>query len=395
MSAQIKVTRLFGAVLVTLALVPWLGIAPAAATGGGADKSDRKSDSRSDDEAGDKSGSSSSGNQKVTLCHRTNSETNPYVRITVSVNSVIKDAGHDGHEGPVYAAGMKAAKQKWGDIIPSFSYAGGSYAGKNWPAGSAIYAAGCGVATGGGHTSAPPTITVTATPSSGGGGTHQKVTLCHRTNSETNPYVRITVSVNSVIKDAGHDGHNGPVFAAGMKAAHQKWGDIIPSFTYTTKTGSTASYGGKNWPAGQAIFDAGCVVGQPTSTTSVSPSETSSVTPTDTGSGTPTDTGSGTPTDTTSASPTGTQTVTTTVTGPSGTVTVTQTVTGGTSVLPTKIGNDGDDTGVLGGKTGVLPRTGLDLPLGAALGLSFLLLLAGGALLVVPSRLTTERNRRH
>ena len=64
-----------------------------------------------------------------------------------------------------------------------------------------------------------------------------------------------------------------------------------------------------------------------------------------------------------------------------------------TSVLPTKIGTD--DTDVLGGSTGVLPHTGLDLPLGAALGLSFLLLLAGGALMVVPSRVNTERNRRH
>ena len=86
--------------------------------------------------------------------------------------------------------------------------------------------------------------------------------------------MRITVSINSVIKSSGHDGHDGPVYAAGMKAAHQKWGDIIPSFTYPNSGGSTASYGGKNWPAGQAIFDAGCVLGQPTSTTSVSPSGT-------------------------------------------------------------------------------------------------------------------------
>ena len=178
--------------------------------------------------------------------------------ITVSINSVIKSAGHDGHNGPVYAAGMKAAHQKWGDIIPAFSYDGGRYAGQNWGAGAAIYGAGCAVGNGGGQTTPPTTITVTATPSGGGGGTPQKVTLCHRTNSDHNPYVRITVSTNSVIKSSGHEGHNGPVYAAGMKAAHQKWGDIVPSFTYTSKTGGSASYGGKNWPAGQAIFDAGC-----------------------------------------------------------------------------------------------------------------------------------------
>ena len=74
-------------------------------------------------------------------------------------------------------------------------------------------------------------------------------------------------------------------------------------------------------------------------------------------------------------------------------------VPGGVGVLPTKIGNEDDeDTGVLGtksGNTGVLAATGLNLPMGAALGLSFALLLAGGALMVLPSRLAVERNRRH
>ncbi len=377
MSVQIKVARLLGAVLVMLALVPWLGISPAAATEAKADakveaKVDSKADKKSDGKAGDTKSdvkaadkadvkadqgaakNSSSSNQKVTLCHRTNSDHNPYVRITVSINSVIKSSGHDGHNGPVYAAGMKAAHQKWGDIIPAFSYDGGSYPGQNWAAGAAIFGSGCAAEPGGGHSTPPTTITVTATPSGGDGGTSQKVTLCHRTNSDHNPYVRITVSINSVIKSSGHDGHNSQVYAAGMKAAHQKWGDVIPSFTYTTKTGDTASYGGRNWPAGRAIFDAGCAVSRPTptqfGTTSVSPSDTASV-------------------------------------SPSGT-----TSTPGTSVLPTKIGTD--DTGVLGGSTGVLPHTGLDLPLGVALGLSFLLLLAGGALLLAPSRMAV-RERRH
>ncbi len=134
-----------------------------------ASKADSKADKKSDAKAADKGAAknSSSSNQKVTLCHRTNSDHNPYVRITVSINSVIKSSGHDGHNGPVYAAGMKAAHQKWGDIIPAFSYDGGSYAGQNWAAGAAIFGAGCAVPTGGGHTTPPTTITVTATPSGG------------------------------------------------------------------------------------------------------------------------------------------------------------------------------------------------------------------------------------
>jgi hypothetical protein len=88
-------------------------------------------------------------------------------------------------------------------------------------------------------------------------------------------------------------------------------------------------------------------------------------------------------------------------------VTETVTTTGGVAVLPTKIENNGgggggggvDNSGggteVLGTKTGVLAATGMNLPMGTALGLSFALLLAGGALMVLPSRMAVERNRRH
>ena len=227
MPAHIKLLRLLGAALVTIALVPWLGVSPAAATGGGvatgssaakaddakrdssaksqhgregtakagqagkadteADRAAAKSDSKAKSDGKAKSEgkarsngtaksvtgktdtaksddtAKSSGNQKVTLCHRTNSDSNPYVTITVSINSVIKSSGHDGHQGPVYAAGMKAAKQKWGDIIPAFSYPGGSYAGKNWPGGRAIFDAGCEASTGGQTTTPPPSSTPSAT----------------------------------------------------------------------------------------------------------------------------------------------------------------------------------------------------------------------------------------
>jgi hypothetical protein len=73
-----------------------------------------------------------------------------------------------------------------------------------------------------------------------------KVTICHRTNAETNPYVLITVDVASL--DGGeksdHRHHMGPVFEEGMKDAHEKWGDVIPTFTYDGVT-----YEG-NWSGG-------------------------------------------------------------------------------------------------------------------------------------------------
>ena len=66
-----------------------------------------------------------------------------------------------------------------------------------------------------------------------------KVTLCHATGSETNPYVQITVAAA-----AAYNGHLG--------SDHQNGEDIIPSFTYKGET-----YG----PQGdQSILSNGCAV---------------------------------------------------------------------------------------------------------------------------------------
>jgi hypothetical protein len=92
-----------------------------------------------------------------------------------------------------------------------------------------------------------------------------KVTICHRTNAETNPYVQITVDEASVDGDNGNDHgkgdhlfeHTGPVWYSGAKADGVTWGDIIPPFY---SDGSTLTgYPSLNWnAAGQAIFDNGC-----------------------------------------------------------------------------------------------------------------------------------------
>src|SRR6478736_7203266 len=57
-----------------------------------------------------------------------------------------------------------------------------------------------------------------------------KVTLCHATDSRTNPYVAITVDYHAVVQ-GGHGGHDGPRFSPDL-AAGTKWGDIIPSFDF-------------------------------------------------------------------------------------------------------------------------------------------------------------------
>jgi hypothetical protein len=92
---------------------------------------------------------------KATLCHATGSATNPYVEITISANAL---AAHQRH-------------QDGRDLHP-------------------VPAGGC---PGG-------------TPQSGGGhdNDHGKVTICHATGSETNPYVLITVDEHALNAHMSH-----------------------------------------------------------------------------------------------------------------------------------------------------------------------------------------------
>jgi hypothetical protein len=102
-----------------------------------------------------------------------------------------------------------------------------------------------------------------------------KVTLCHATNSYSNPYVEINVDVASVLHN-GHDGHDGPVFYPDIPK-HTKWGDIIPPFDF----GPGEVYAGKNWTAdGIAILNNGCTVPSPrtTTTTTIAGETTTSTT---------------------------------------------------------------------------------------------------------------------
>ncbi len=102
-------------------------------------------------------------------------------------------------------------------------------------------------------------LTTVATPyttfaTSGDKQDNTKVTICHRTGSATNPYVKITVSSSAAY--GGHDDqHDGPVatntnVAAKLKSQHVEWGDIIPS---------DATHAGRNWTTeGKAVYDNGC-----------------------------------------------------------------------------------------------------------------------------------------
>jgi hypothetical protein len=68
---------------------------------------------------------------KVTICHATHSETNPYVQITVSTSAVDGQGknDHSHHTGPIWYPGAKGDGVDWGDIIPPVE---GITAGLNW-----------------------------------------------------------------------------------------------------------------------------------------------------------------------------------------------------------------------------------------------------------------------
>jgi hypothetical protein len=74
----------------------------------------------------------------IDICHSTGSDSNPYV-----VNHPAKDgdvSGHAGHTGPIWSPGAET----WGDIIPPFTFDGGSFPGLNWTdEGQAIYKNDC------------------------------------------------------------------------------------------------------------------------------------------------------------------------------------------------------------------------------------------------------------
>jgi hypothetical protein len=73
-----------------------------------------------------------------------------------------------------------------------------------------------------------------------------RVTICHATQSRTNPYNQIAVAESSAVE--GHASHTGPVFGPDV----EDWGDIIPPIRPGLPRGL-------NWnAAGRAVLDNGC-----------------------------------------------------------------------------------------------------------------------------------------
>ncbi len=163
---------------------------------------------------------------------------------------------------------------------------------------------------------------------------NHKVTICHRTNSVTNPYTMPTVDAASVDGDSSNDNgqgdhlleHLGPVFDVNNPPPPphngDQWGDIIPPFY---DDGTPDGLPSLNWTAaGQAYFYNGCNI------PGVTPTITPTVTPTATPTNTPTPTPTGCQRDCGGNNPTPTPTNT-----PTPTITPTPTTGGGNNPTPT------------------------------------------------------------
>lgn len=159
---------------------------------------------------------------------------------------------------------------------------------------------------------------VFATPTSG-----DNITICHATDSQSNPYTNPTVDPNSILKNNGHDSHDGVVWYLGI--ADHSWGDIIPPFHYDYTQGQTqhvGDYPGKNWNTdGQVFWNRNCALpatptptATPTHRCSPKPTPSPSPTATPTATATATATATPTPTPTPTATPTNTPTPTPTPT---------------------------------------------------------------------------------
>ncbi|MGI5897539.1 MAG: choice-of-anchor K domain-containing protein [Candidatus Dojkabacteria bacterium] len=88
------------------------------------------------------------GVKKIRICHATDSHQNPYNNAQASMTGDVQ--GHDSHHGNnpprVWYPGIQG---KWDDIIPPFTYYGGTYPGKNWDAyGQSVYNNNCTIPTG-------------------------------------------------------------------------------------------------------------------------------------------------------------------------------------------------------------------------------------------------------
>jgi hypothetical protein len=109
-------------------------------------------------------------------------------------------------------------------------------------------------------------LAIVATPAlaTGNNNGNDKVTICHATSSEGNPYVQNQPSKSGDVN--GHDGHDNDIIPAfGYNHEHPgtiHWHGFTPHFH--SSTDHEHEYAGKNWDEeGQAIWNNDCNIPEP------------------------------------------------------------------------------------------------------------------------------------
>lgn len=146
-------------------------------------------------------------NNKITICHSTGNENNPYNEITVSINGL---NGHDDHVGDIIPAPVGGCPTSPLEIVEDTIMICHATDDETVPYEEIK------VKTNGldGHVSHENDIIpapVDGCPTSPLVIIDGKITICHATSSETNPYNEITVSVNGL---NGHVTHEGDIIPA-------------------------------------------------------------------------------------------------------------------------------------------------------------------------------------
>jgi LPXTG-motif cell wall-anchored protein len=207
--------------------------------------------------------------------------------------------------------------------------------------------------------------------------TKDKVTICHATNSDSNPYVSETVAYSSVDGEGhnDHSHHTGPVWTAGMKH-HATWGDIIPPVHNVIEHGL-------NWnTTGKLIWENHCKPVVPTTTSSTTPPTEETTPPTEettppTEATTPPTEATTPPTESVTTQPTETTAVATTTSQASEAPIPTETTAASAAPVTT------DD---VAGESGSLPTTGAP---SSALMLGGLAMMGFGSILTALARRST------
>jgi hypothetical protein len=171
---------------------------------------------------GNRKGSRRTPPPKVTLCHATHSETNPYVEITISERALNAHRAHQDGE----------------DIVPAPAGGCPGSSGKARNPESSGHRNGLGAAL----------RSLRSAPRAGK--QHRRVTICHATGSATNPYVEITI----------------PETAVRAHQRHQDGRDVVPA----PEGGCPAAVGSETPPPASGGLP---VTGEPPATSEPPPAE--------------------------------------------------------------------------------------------------------------------------